>query len=56
MPAITGLITSLTICAISAAPEGDLAPDFELRDTYGQTVSVKGYRGSVMWITFGATW
>lgn len=32
------------------------APAFTMRDTYGQPVSIKGYKGSVAWITFGATW
>ncbi len=32
------------------------APDFNLMDTYGQPVSLKAYRGSVLWITFGASW
>ena len=36
--------------------ESEPAPDFNLRDTYGQPISLKAYRGSVLWITFGASW
>ena len=31
---------------------GDLFPDFELFDEYGKTVELKGYRGSVLTLTF----
>ena len=56
----TGLLAALA--AISAAPlsgaaaTADPAPDFTLVDTYGQPVSIKSYRGAVVWLTFGATW
>ena len=40
-------------CVAAAA---DPAPGFTLTDTYGQPVSLKAYRGAVLWISFGATW
>jgi hypothetical protein len=41
------------VCGASAAEK---APEFVLYDTYGQPVSLKGYRGAVVYLTFGATW
>lgn len=41
---------------LAASPGKEAAPAFTLRDTSGQPVNAKGYAGSVMWITFGATW
>lgn len=38
------------------ASAADKAPEFVLYDTYGQPVSLKGYRGAVVFLTFGATW
>ena len=35
---------------------GALAPDFALRDTAGQTVSLGKYRGKVVFLNFWATW
>jgi peroxiredoxin len=39
-----------------AADAGQPAPEFTLQDTYGQPVSLKAYRGAVLFISFGATW
>ncbi len=45
-------LATIATLAVAAEP----APDFTLTDTYGQPVSLKAYRGSVLWISFGATW
>jgi hypothetical protein len=42
------------VCGGASAVEP--APEFVLYDTYGQPVSLKGYRGAVVFLTFGATW
>jgi hypothetical protein len=42
------------VCGSAAAAEK--APEFMLYDTDGQPVSLKGYRGAVVFLTFGATW
>jgi hypothetical protein len=38
------------------ASAAEKAPEFVLYDTYGQPVSLKGYRGAAVFLTFGATW
>lgn len=48
-------IALLSLCAGSPAA-AETAPDFTLYDTYSQPVSIKGYRGSIVWLTFGSTW
>jgi hypothetical protein len=40
----------------SAALAEKRAPLFTLYDVYGQPVSLKAYRGSLVWLTFGSTW
>jgi thioredoxin-dependent peroxiredoxin len=35
---------------------GNLAPDFQLNDLSGKTVSLNDYRGKPVWINFWATW
>ena len=35
---------------------GKPAPDFNLKDIYGETVSLKGFRGKVVLLDFWATW
>ncbi|MCP4250704.1 MAG: hypothetical protein GY778_26995 [bacterium] len=42
--------------SILAGPCDRPAPDFLLNDTLGQPVSLKSYRGAVLFISFGATW
>ncbi len=53
-----GLAAALTvpIAATAAVPSDAARPGFVLHDAYGQPVSLAGYRGSVVWLTFGATW
>jgi hypothetical protein len=46
------LVAALPHAAVAAEP----APGFTLTDTYGQPVTLKAYRGAVLWISFGATW
>lgn len=61
---VAGLIT-VTGCQSSTEPvstvtkaitEGDLAPDFELQDLDGKTVSLSGLRGRPVLLNFWATW
>lgn len=35
---------------------GDPAPPFNLLDTHGRPVALEGYKGAVVFLTFGATW
>lgn len=35
---------------------GDLAPNFQLQTTTGQTVTLKSLRGHPVWLNFWATW
>ncbi|MBN1514601.1 MAG: redoxin domain-containing protein [Phycisphaerae bacterium] len=51
-PSVCAAFAAIASVAVAAEP----APDFTLTDTYGQPVSLKAYRGSVLWISFGATW
>lgn len=55
---IPGLV--VTSCATDSASSGprvgNLAPDFELRDLDGETVSLRGLRGSPVMLNFWATW
>ena len=51
-PSVCAAFAAIASLAVAAEP----APDFTLTDTYGQPVSLKAYRGSVLWISFGATW
>ena len=48
--AVAGLL------AAAATAPADPAPEFTLHDTYSQPVSIKAYRGAVVWINFGSTW
>jgi len=50
------LIAMLGAALPADLPQNDAAVEFSLRDTHGQFVSLKGYRGSAVWLTFGATW
>ena len=50
---VTGCATG---SASSGAQVGNLAPDFELRDLDGKTVSLRGLRGSPVLLNFWATW
>jgi thiol-disulfide isomerase/thioredoxin len=56
--AVTGCQSSTeTVSTVTKAiTEGDLAPDFELKDLDGKTVSLRGLRGRPVLLNFWATW
>ena len=35
---------------------GDTAPDLQLTDMTGKTVSLADYKGQIVWLNFWATW
>jgi peroxiredoxin len=39
-----------------AKKKGDVAPEFNLKDIHGNSVSLSGLRGKVVFMTFWATW
>jgi peroxiredoxin len=52
----TALALALTLAVASTASAGGRAPDFQLRDLDGQTVSLADFRDKVIVISFWATW
>lgn len=55
---VTGCQSSSEAVSTVSTPiaEGDLAPDFELQDLDGKTVSLRGLRGRPVLLNFWATW
>jgi len=66
VPAVLMLVVAallvMAACAPAAAPAGGMpavdspAPDFTLTDLDGSTVSLKDFRGQVVFLNFWATW
>lgn len=59
MGSIRLMFALATIGAAAVTPQtrtGDPAPPFRLLDTHGRPVALDGYRGAVVFLTFGATW
>ena len=52
-PPVTGLLGSLNL---SGYPAGERPPEFSGRTATGRTLSLAGLRGSVVLLTFWATW
>lgn len=50
------LALALTFTSGVARALGEVAPDFSLRDMDGKSVSLSGYKGSVVLVNFWATW
>ncbi len=53
------LLTIFTLFVIADAGQGqtnDMAPDFTLKDVYGQAVTLSQYRGRPIFLVFGTTW
>lgn len=53
---ITLLATLAVGCAEAQRPQGGRAPDFELKDITGQTVTLSDYSGKVIILNFFTTW
>lgn len=58
-PAEGGGFTTVLLTGTPSGPPpevGKPAPDFEARTIDGEKVSLAGFRGKPLWITFGASW
>jgi hypothetical protein len=56
LPAVVAGGLCSAMAAGGTADVGDAAPLFKLEDVHGRPVSIDGYRGAVVWLTFGPTW
>ena len=53
---VLALVMVATGCTPTGTKEGDKAPDFQLQDLEGNTVSLSEFRGSQVMLNFWATW
>jgi thiol-disulfide isomerase/thioredoxin len=56
LPALLTLVLLVTNCVAVGTQTGNLAPDFQLQNLDGQTVSLSSLRGNPVMLNFWATW
>jgi len=56
MPALTSTVAPLLAAQRGVVKPGEPAPNFQLRDMNGQTVSLSDLRGKIVLVNFWATW
>jgi len=60
LTAILGLMLTTVLlvagCSSQASPGGELAPDFQLPNLEGQSISLSGFRGEPVLVNFWASW
>jgi len=56
MPAFTSTVAPLLAAQRGVVKPGEPAPNFQLRDMNGQTVSLSDLRGKIVLVNFWATW
>lgn len=56
MPAFTNAVAPLLAAQRGVVKPGEPAPNFQLRDMNGQTVSLSDLRGKIVLVNFWATW